>query len=200
VTAIFEGAQGVLLDEWKGFPPYTTWSTVTTDHALELVTEHNIEDVTVLGLTRAYATRHGEGPFPTFDAEFSSEIEDLGNPNNAWQGAIRSGPLDLVLLRYAVESCPVDGLVVSNFDQVPDAIRYCARYTNPIAFTGSRSLKEQEKLTLRLKAANPVIEKASQSELLNRLAELAPVVITADGPTHMSRRFVENQTVLLPPK
>ncbi len=198
-TIIFEGAQGVLLDEWKGFPPYTTWSTVTTDHALELVEEHGIEDVTVLGLTRAYATRHGAGPFPTFDADFSSRIEDLGNPVNAWQGTIRSGPLDLVLLRYAVTSCPVDGLVVSNFDQVPDAIPLCMKYVDPVPFNVSRSLKEQEKLTNRLQAARPVIEKASRSELMQRLGELAPVVITADGPTHISRRFVNNQTVLLPP-
>jgi hypothetical protein len=92
----------------------------------------------------------------------------------------------------------VDGLVVSNFDQVPEAIPFCTRYENPIAFTASRSLKEQEKLTNHLKAARPVIETASRSELLDRLEELAPVVITADGPTHLSRRFMENQTVVLP--
>lgn len=200
MTVIFEGAQGVLLDEWKGFPPYTTWSTVTTEHALELVTEHNIQDVTVLGLTRAYATRHGEGPFPTFDADFSSRIQDLGNPDNAWQGAIRSGPLDLVLLRYAISACPVDGLVVSNFDEVPAAIPLCTRYVDPITFTQSRSLKEQELVTNQLKSARPIMEHVTRSEFLERLDELAPVVLTANGPTHASRSFMENQTALSLPR
>jgi adenylosuccinate synthase len=61
-TAIFEGAQGVLLDEYRGFHPYTTWSTVTPHHAWELVQAAGVEAVAVLGITRAYATRHGEGP------------------------------------------------------------------------------------------------------------------------------------------
>lgn len=199
-TMIFEGAQGVLLDEWKGFHPYTTWSSVTTEHALELADEHDIQDVTVLGLTRAYSTRHGAGPFPTFDAEFSSKIIDAGNPVNAWQGAIRSGPLDLVLLRYAISSCPVDGLVISNFDQLPEAIPLCTKYADSIAFHGSRSLKEQEKLANRLELAKPLFENVTRSELLERVGELAPVVMTADGPTHLHRQIAEKQTLLVPPR
>jgi adenylosuccinate synthase len=195
-TIIFEGAQGVLLDEWKGFHPYTTWSTVTADHAWELIEEHDIRDVTVLGLTRAYATRHGEGPFPTFDSGFTSRIEDLGNPLNDWQGAIRCGPLDLMLLRYAGSVCPVDGLVVSNFDQVPDQIPLCTQYVNQPKWTIPKSLKEQSELTSRLEKVRPVIDEVSESEFLKRLAELAPIVITANGPTHSERRWVAGQKVL----
>ena len=36
-ACVFEGAQGVLLDEWRGFHPYTTWSTTTFDNAAELI-------------------------------------------------------------------------------------------------------------------------------------------------------------------
>jgi adenylosuccinate synthase len=199
-TILFEGAQGVLLDEWKGFHPYTTWSTVTAEHAWELAEAHDLKDVTVLGLMRAYATRHGEGPFPTFDAEFSSRIEDPGNPVNPWQGAIRSGPLDLMLLRYASLACPVDGLVVSGFDQVPDPIPLCTQYIDQPALDIPKSLKEQANLTRLLETAQPQIEFLPKQEFCQRSEELAPLVITANGPTHADRQWVPNQTILNPPE
>src|SRR5207253_8229031 len=81
-TAIFEGAQGVLLDEYRGFHPYTTWNTVTPHHAWELVHAMGVEAVAVLGITRAYTTRHGEGPLPTFSAGLTNRLQDPGNPRN----------------------------------------------------------------------------------------------------------------------
>ena len=193
---LFEGAQGALLDEWLGFHPYTTWSTVTPHHAWELIEEHEIENVTVLGLTRAYTTRHGTGPFPTFDPEMTQAIEDPGNPENAWQGAIRSGPLDFMLLRYAVAACGIDGLVVNCLDQVPNAVPICPRYEDGVELERPRRLKDQEQLTARLESARPVIETVSREELLSRLAELAPIVIEAEGPMPFARQFTRGQTVL----
>lgn len=199
-TVLFEGAQGVLLDEWKGFHPYTTWSTVTTDHAWEMIEDHKIENVTVLGLTRAYTTRHGSGPFPTYDPDFTARIEDFGNPKNNWQGAIRCGALDLVLLKYALTQCPVDGLVVSNLDQVPDSISICPQYMNQSELPTPHRLKEQEQLTRKLLTAEPMIESVSHSELFDRLKELRPLVIQATGPTCDDREFLSDQTVLSPPE
>src|SRR5205085_5156970 len=83
-TAIFEGAQGVLLDEYRGFHPHTTWSTVTPHHAWELIRQMKAEAVAVLGITRAYATRHGEGPLPTWSRELTTRLQDPGNPWNRW--------------------------------------------------------------------------------------------------------------------
>ena len=197
-TIIFEGAQGVLLDEWKGFHPYTTWSTVTADHAWELVEEEGIDDVMVLGLIRAYSTRHGAGPFPTYDPDWTAHIEDPGNPANPWQGTLRSGPLDLVLLKYALAACPVDGLVVSHFDQVPEPIPVCAKYAVREELKLPKSLKQQAELTAQLESVRPEIERVSRSELIERLSEFAPVVITADGPAHTHRQWMKNQTVLRP--
>ncbi len=119
-TAIFEGAQGVLLDEWRGFHPYTTWSTVTLQHALAMVEESQAEELCTLGVTRAYMTRHGAGPLPTWDPELDARLLDPGNPTNAWQGTIRRGWLDLVLLRYAAKAAggPLDGLAVNCLDQL----------------------------------------------------------------------------------
>src|SRR5262245_49128149 len=81
-TAIFEGAQGVLLDEYRGFHPYTTWNTVTPHHAWELVQATDVEAVAVLGITRGSTTRHGAGPLPTYSAELTETFQDRGIPCN----------------------------------------------------------------------------------------------------------------------
>ena len=69
--AVFEGAQGVLLDEWRGFHPYTTWSTTTFANAETLLAEALLdgagEAAVRLGVVRSYLTRHGPGPFVTED-------------------------------------------------------------------------------------------------------------------------------------
>ena len=67
-TVVFEGAQGVLLDEWHGFHPYTTWSTTTFANAEELLAEAGLAgDSTRLGVLRVVTTRHGPGPLVTED-------------------------------------------------------------------------------------------------------------------------------------
>src|SRR6266516_2642538 len=97
---VFEGAQGVLLDEWRGFHPYTTWSTTTFANAETLLAEAG-QTATRLGVVRCYMTRHGPGPFPTEDPTL--ELPELYNRHGTWQGAFRTGHLDAVALRYAVK-------------------------------------------------------------------------------------------------
>lgn len=122
---IFEAAQGVLLDEWFGFFPYTTWSTTTFENALQLLTEAQYEGkVTRLGLTRAYATRHGAGPFVTEDQAMTESIPDDHNGNNQWQREFRVGHFDLVTTRFALEVCKgVDALVVTCLDRLAELPR-----------------------------------------------------------------------------
>ncbi len=186
-TIVFEGAQGVLLDEWHGFHPFTTWSTVTPLHAWELAAEHGIDDVTVLGLTRAYSTRHGAGPFPTWDREFTATLRDAGNPTNAWQGSLRAGPLDLVLLDYAARICRIDALAVTCLDQLPPRPRLCPRYADLSRLEIPQSLREQSELTRVLESATATYREASVDELLATLDQIAPVAITATGPTSADR-------------
>ena len=124
-ATIFEGAQGVLLDEEWGFHPHTTWSNTTSANALRLVEECGASvSTTVLGLTRAYQTRHGAGPFPTEDASLTRVLAEPDNPANPWQGAFRAGWLDLSLLAYAIRVDErIDGLVMTCLDRleaVPD--------------------------------------------------------------------------------
>ncbi len=111
---IFEGTQGILLDEWHGFHPNTTWSTTTSKNALTLLYEagYSRDDVEVIGITRTYGTRHGYGPFPTEiqDDEFIIQFPEAHNKDGEWQGSFRIGNLDLTTLKYAVE---VDGEIDS---------------------------------------------------------------------------------------
>ena len=130
-TVLFEGAQGVLLDEWRGFHPHTTWSTIHPDAVRGVLLELGIsEPARHFGILRSYHTRHGQGPLPTRD----SALDVLAEPHNhgaSWQGQFRRGHFDGVLLRYALEVCgPLDGLLISHLDalgQVP-GIRYCHAY------------------------------------------------------------------------
>lgn len=115
---VFEGAQGVLLDETWGFHPHTTWTNVTFDNALALLAGYT-GPVRRIGVTRAYQTRHGAGPFVTEDAALRPLSAHDHNRPNEWQEGFRSGWLDLVTLRYALEVVGgVDELAVTNVDRL----------------------------------------------------------------------------------
>lgn len=103
---VFEGAQGILLDEWYGFHPYTTWSTTTPANANEILREAGYKpniNVTAYGLLRAYTTRHGAGPFPTEDPTMLEHYHEPHNGTGKWQGDWRVGHFDSVLARYACD-------------------------------------------------------------------------------------------------
>ncbi len=192
-TAIFEGAQGILLDEYRGFHPYTTWSTVTPHHAWELIHAAEVEAVAVLGITRAYTTRHGEGPLPTYSAELTNRLQDAGNPWNRWQGSLRCGWLDLPLVRYAATVAgPLEGIVVNHLDQVRQAdYQICDSYRNvTLTLSAAPQLSSQTRLTQDLFQAEPVLSPATPERLVHTLSELAPVVITSTGLTHQQRELV----------
>lgn len=199
---VFEGAQGVLLDEWHGFHPYTTWSTTTTANADALLKEVGHEgSVTRLGLLRAYATRHGAGPFPTEDPGLSQAIPDLHNGSDGWQGGFRVGYFDAVAARYALEVAgPIDGLVITNLDRLYGQLdwRMATAYhtktgrTTRLVPSHGHNLKYQEALTVQLLGATPEYETvcpgvftehsipAYCEAIADRLGR--PVVLRSSGP------------------
>lgn len=128
---VFEGAQGVLLDEWRGFHPHTTWSTCTFEPALELLREQGFNGaIHRLGVLRAYATRHGEGPFPTEDPTLT--LPEPHNGAEGWQGRFRVGAFDAVLARYALACCGgVDALALTHLDRLAARWPVCAAYHAP---------------------------------------------------------------------
>jgi adenylosuccinate synthase len=192
-TAIFEGAQGVLLDEYRGFHPHTTWSTVTAHHAWELVGQMDVEAVAVLGITRTYSTRHGDGPLPTYSAELTARLRDAGNPWNRWQGSLRCGWLDLPLLRYAAEVAgPLDGMVVNHLDEIPNLAFVCEAYKGAsLSPSAAPDLSWQSRLTQQVKEAEAVLISATTDDILRRVSEIAPVVLTGCGPTCEERTMAE---------
>ena len=204
---IFEGAQGVLLDEWHGFYPHTTWSSINTG-AVEAVLADAGSDAVVqhFGVLRAYLTRHGQGPMPTEDRA----LDCVAEPHNAaggWQGNFRRGQPDAVLLRYALAVAGrLDGLLVSHldvFDKLP-GLRWCSAYRlpseteNDSAGTIStlepnyeKNLQHQMRLTALLRQARPMYEPeliGSATAMIAAVEQTAvlPVMCGAFGPTAMA--------------
>lgn len=133
---LFEGAQGVLLDQDFGFQPHTTWTNITFDNACALLADAGFTGpVTKIGILRAYTTRHGAGPFVTEDARWDVVSSHDHNRSGEWQGSFRSGALDLVATRYALDVLGphgVDALVMTNLDRLAFAPAMGARDTVPV--------------------------------------------------------------------
>lgn len=177
---VFEGAQGVLLDEWCGFHPYTTWSTTTHENALILAKEVSSDPPIRLGVTRTYMTRHGPGPFVTEDNDL--DFEEPHNHFGDWQRGVRQGHLDLSALRYAVDACGgVDGVVVTHLDRAK-TWRWSDSYRLEVGREGD--LDRQERMTRQLESTEPHYHKTDTDGLLETIEHwLGPIAITSRGPT-----------------
>jgi adenylosuccinate synthase len=200
---VFEGAQGVLLDEWHGFHPYTTWSTTTFGNAETLLAEAGASGEGLrLGVLRTYTTRHGPGPLVTEDPGLSGLLPEPHNGFGRWQGAFRIGHFDAVAHTYAAAACGgVDALAVTHLDaprRCP-ALRICRAYdvggdlveALPAAAPGD--LARQAELTGRLLRAAPARWDAPGrdprhwSEAIGALLG-APVLLESSGPTRQRLR------------
>jgi len=179
-VSIFEGAQGVLLDEVYGFAPYNTWTDTTFRNADDLLAGTGVKR-TRIGVMRTMMTRHGAGPFPSEDAA-SAYDGDL-NAANEWQGNFRFGMLDFPLLRYAIRSCGhVDCLFVTHLDKIGTGLRAVIRY-------GSKSLlfrRIPERFTSEQFPELELTTTGTITDILDieyHLEENIPVFYTSRGPT-----------------
>lgn len=118
---IFEGAQGVLLDEWVGFFPHVTRTSTTSRNAEKMAADLGM-DTQVVGVLRAFSSRHGAGPFPS-EEEGTREwaLEGEHNALGPWQGTFRTGWFDFPLARYAIRAngTKPDKLVLTCLDRLP---------------------------------------------------------------------------------
>lgn len=130
---IFEGAQGLLLDEYHPWFPHVTRSRTGLNNVLALARETGIETLDVSYMTRAYLTRHGAGPLPFEVPEKPYEgIVDKTNIPNTYQGALRFAWLNLDLLTSAIANDlkSAEGmdirpeLVATCIDQVGDTLTF----------------------------------------------------------------------------
>jgi len=137
-TIIFEGAQGLCLDERHRFFPHVTRSKTGLTNITKICGKLRINNIEVVYVTRAYLTRHGAGPLPTEDK--SLYYEDKTNINNDWQGILRFGHLDLDLLAESIKNDlkrttlhVIPRIAVTCFDQVAEKMKIkCAMQNKEI--------------------------------------------------------------------
>ena len=129
---LFEGAQGILLDVDHGTYPFVTSSnTVASAAATGSGCGPNSINY-VLGITKAYTTRVGEGPFPT---ELKDEIGDKLGTRGKEFGTVtsrkrRCGWFDGVLVRQTIKISGIDGIALTKLDVLDelDEIKMCVAY------------------------------------------------------------------------
>jgi adenylosuccinate synthase len=131
---MFEGAQGSLLDIDHGTYPYVTSSNTTAGGTATGSGFGPLYLDYVLGITKAYTTRVGSGPFPTelFD-DAGAHLAEKGHEFGATTGrARRCGWFDAVALRNAVNINSVSGICLTKLDVLDglDTIRICTAYTD----------------------------------------------------------------------
>lgn len=195
-TIVFEGAQGMLLDEHHGFHPHTTWSEVGP-RAVEAVLDEvgRPPDVVHLGVLRSYLTRHGAGPMPTEDAALDAVLAEPDNHDAGWQGRFRRGHIDAVLLRHAIDAAgSLDGLFVTHLDafERTGSLRWCEAYRDPTASTpdASRVLDPHDPGRILALNAAPVV---ARLEVSKRLGDLLRRVVPqyAAQPPRTGAAFIE---------
>jgi adenylosuccinate synthase len=129
---MFEGAQGALLDIDHGTYPYVTSSSTTAGGACtgSGIGPNDLDYI--LGITKAYTTRVGSGPFPTelFD-DVGAHIAQVGKELGATTGRPRRcGWLDAVALRRSMQINSITGMCVTKLDVLDDVetIKICTHY------------------------------------------------------------------------
>ena len=114
---VFEGSQGMLLDERHGWFPYVTYGDMT-DAGVRRALDGTGETYRLIGVTRSYQTRHGAGPMPS---EGTAHIDDVDNGESEWAGKVRSGLLDVQTMSKVAEAIWPSMVYVSNMDRYPGA-------------------------------------------------------------------------------
>lgn len=179
-TVVFEGAQGVLLDQYYGFRPHYTWSETTPANVVRICRTlgFDLGRLHTVGVSRTYTTRHGAGPFPTEGR--MPPVPEPHNTRNDWQGGWRTGALDVTLLDYALRACtrltPQITLALTHLDWVQPKHPISLRYAHdsghlaadvPMAVPVYKTVKSAIELTRTLQQATGV-----------------PITLWSNGPTH----------------
>ena len=130
---LFEGAQGTLLDVDHGTYPYVTSSSTCAGGACtgSGVSPRDIHEI--IGISKAYVTRVGSGPFPTeLLDETGEELRRIGGEFGATTGRPRRcGWFDTMVIRYAVRVNGLTGIALTKLDVLSefDTIKVCTGYT-----------------------------------------------------------------------
>ena len=131
-NVLFEGAQGTLLDVDHGTYPYVTSSNTTAGGAAVGSGSGPTRIDYVLGITKAYATRVGSGPFPTeLEGKIGQRLAERGHEFGSTTGRPRRcGWIDTVALRKSLQLSGVDGICITKLDVLDglETVRLCTGY------------------------------------------------------------------------
>ncbi len=129
---LFEGAQGALLDIDHGTYPYVTSSNTTAGSASTGTGVGPLDIDYVLGITKAYSTRVGNGPFPTeLDDHYGQHLGEKGHEFGATTGRKRrTGWFDAVSMRKSAQMNSLSGMCLTKLDVLDglDKIGICTAY------------------------------------------------------------------------
>ena len=131
-TVLFEGAQGMLLDIDHGTYPYVTSSNTTAGGVSNGIGVGPNMITNAVGITKAYTTRVGKGPFPTeLENETGEWIRTKGHEYGVTTGrSRRCGWIDLVIVKSAVRVSGLTSLAVTKIDTLAglDKLKVCVGY------------------------------------------------------------------------
>lgn len=198
---MFEGAQGSLLDIDHGTYPYVTSSNTTAGGASTGSGFGPLYLDYVLGITKAYTTRVGSGPFPTqLDCEIGERLAERGHEFGATTGrARRCGWFDAVALKHAIQVNSVSGICLTKLDVLDglESISICVGYKDAAgnvvtSLSGSEDYEAVEPVyeempgwtETTLGAQTMDALPAAAIAYIKRLEELvgAPIDIVSTGP------------------
>ena len=195
---LYEGAQGALLDVSLGTYPYVTSSNLIGGVSAGTGISPSDIDYTI-GITKAYTTRVGEGPFPTelFD-ETGTYLAETGGEVGATTGRPRRcGWLDGFLLKNMVKASGVDGLCLTKIDVLDglEKIKICTNYESDQSeaeLIETMDLEDAKPVYIELDGWDePTAGKSSFEELndkaksfIEKIEEISgvPVIMISTGP------------------
>lgn len=180
-VVVVESSHGVLTDHYQGFHPHTSAIRTLPRFTREMIEAVGYDGhIVSVGVARAYQIRHGAGPMPTAEEVMGEDLlPGSYKEENRYQGKVRVGPLDLVLLRYALAAAGgpdmFQGLAVTWFDQIQrnGGWSLCDEYqsgTDARYFTSSREI--------RIRTGDDDTQLVYQEELGRCLQNCAPHIET----------------------
>ena len=200
-TVLFEGAQGALLDYSLGTYPFVTSSNSSLAGIASGVGISPTKIDYSLGISKAYSTRVGEGPFPT-ELGHNNEIGHLlakkGEEVGATTGRLRRcGWLDAVLLSHSVYLNGINGICLTKIDVLDglETIKICVDYASSLSaeeILESMALSDVQPIYIELEGWQEPTSGISRFEdlndaaviFINKIEELCgvPIVMVSTGP------------------
>ena len=201
---VFEGAQGTMLDVDHGTYPYVTSSNTTLSGVIS-GTGINMGLIKYgLGITKAYSTRVGHGPFPSeLNNEQGEKIGKIGGEVGATTGrARRCGWLDLKVLKKAIQINNLSGIALTKIDVLDhfDKISICTNYgsinyeTFEVEDLEFITLPGWESSTVGVKEFNSLPKNAkTYIETIEKLTD-TPIDIISTGPAR--EEIIQKKNIL----